>query len=578
MPVFVSYSERDQGPYSSLCIALESAGIEYWDPKKMRLGSSLKEQLKKAIAECDICIFLATRSSVESQWCLAEIGAFWGAGKRIILYKANPDIDETRLPPIFQGDLWTCNVRDLLHQTKEALSAENQVRISINRLITDSTLAFPLQLSMSGFAYPKPEWLSSEAEQYFTELAKAAFILLAVDRADSGCWGKTYLHRRKATGNDLSRARGSLTGTPIALLALGSYAAECKSVISDWVSHPLSETLAALVTRDGRYLRGEEVAQMGRMLTFEPLRHAAGGFLSALLISDPTPNDLKTLSLLCSSPPELIAYDRAIVSRALLQALSNNSFPIELRQQAAIRHGEILDSLVESGEAALTSSHIWADQYEYGIDTNFQWGTVLWVLNGIANTNFLPKQHKEFESILRKLLLARSAEDSTGENLLPKRLAYPFKKQGEHVFGSAVALLAWRTLELLHFNDTLQNNKQAGWQSQRMVNRFLNAPSDILEIPAKYAEGEPEALEGYLGWAGLCLAAASLGIRIQLDDCHKVLGLTQRLNAAIDNPHDKQQLTTILQLINEADLLQPSTATSVAQAVSQITSLYRAIE
>ncbi len=118
---------------------------------------------------------------------MAEIGAFWGAGKRIILYKANPDIDAARLPPIFQGDLWTCNVRDLLYQTNEALSAGDQTRTSINRLIAGSTLTLPPQLSMSGFAYPNPEWLSSEAEQYFTELAKGALILLAVDRTDSGC-------------------------------------------------------------------------------------------------------------------------------------------------------------------------------------------------------------------------------------------------------------------------------------------------------------------------------------------------------------------------------------------------------
>jgi hypothetical protein len=577
MPVFISYSEKDQGPYSSLCMVLESEGIEYWDPKKMKLGSSLKEQLREAIAQCDLCIFLATRSSVESQWCLAEIGAFWGAGKRIILYKANPDIDEARLPPIFQGDLWTCNVRDLLHQTKDALSAEDQTRISINRLITDNTFALPPQLTMSGFAFPKPEWLSNEAEQYFTEIAKGALLLLAVDRTDSGCWSKTYLHRRRATGNDLPLARGSLTGTPSGLLAFGSYGAECIQIISDWISHPLSETLAVVVTRDGRYLRGKEVAQMGRIATFEPLRHVAGGFLSAQLIGDPTPNDITTLRLLCTAPPEPIAYDRAIVSRALLQALFNSSFPVELRQQAAIKYEELLESLVDTARSALTSNIIWADQYEYGADTNNQWGTALWVLPNIAIKEFTPKPKKDLESILRRFLLAQSADDPAGKSLLPKKTNNALTEVGRHVFGSAIALLAWRTLELHSFSETEQSSNQAEWQAQRMVNRFLHASSDLLEIPARYAEDEPETLEGYLGWTGLCLAAASLGIRIKPVDCHKVLELTQQINAAIDSLPDKQD-ATILQLINDAGLLQPPIAISVAQAAAQIALFYRSIE
>lgn len=145
--------------------------------------------------------------------------------------------------------------------------------------------------------------------------------------------------------------------------------------------------------------------------------------------------------------------------------------------------------------------------------------------------------------------------------------------------GSAVALVAWRTLELRSFSDTSQNDKQADWQAQRMASRFLNASTDILETPAQYAEGEPEALEGYLGWAGLCLAAASLGVRILPDDCHKALELAHQLNAIIENSHShERQQTTFLQLINDTALLSPQVAESVARSVSQIALFYRLIE
>ena len=114
--IFISYSQRDQAPYSSLCLALENEKLAYWSSSSMKAGASLKDQLREAIAKCDACIFIATQRSIESKWCLAETGAFWGAGKQIILYKANPDID---LPPLFYGDLWTCDVREILQQVKE---------------------------------------------------------------------------------------------------------------------------------------------------------------------------------------------------------------------------------------------------------------------------------------------------------------------------------------------------------------------------------------------------------------------------------------------------------------------------
>ena len=288
MPVFISYSDNDLGPYSSLCIALESAGIDYWHPQTMIVGSSLKEQLREAIVQCDTCIFLATRSSIESKWCLTEIGAFWGVGKRVILYKANSDIDEDKLPPILQGDLWTCDVRELIRQTKLVLHIE-QERTNINKSITNNSSMPSPELSLSAFAYSEPDWLEYEVKQYFTDIGTAAFVLLALERTTSGCWSKTYLHRRKATGNDLPLSGGSLTGTPIALIALGSYGAECAQIIFDWVVSPLSETLAAIITEDGRYRRGQEVAQMGRIPTYEPLRHAAGGLLSSLLIGEHQP-------------------------------------------------------------------------------------------------------------------------------------------------------------------------------------------------------------------------------------------------------------------------------------------------
>lgn len=113
--VFISHSHKDEASYSSLCLALDSSGVSRWDVSKLKLGKSLSDGLRKAITECEICIFLATKRSINSSWCLAELGAFWGAKKKVIIYQAEPDIEKSDIPPQFQGDLWTSDARKLLN-------------------------------------------------------------------------------------------------------------------------------------------------------------------------------------------------------------------------------------------------------------------------------------------------------------------------------------------------------------------------------------------------------------------------------------------------------------------------------
>jgi hypothetical protein len=124
MAAFISHSQKDSGMFSALRAGLAGQGIKVWDPTSMEAGASLSEQLRETISGCDVCVFLATKSSVESGWCMAELGAFWGAGKRVIVFIADPAIDEAQLPPQLRGNLWTNNfdqvVRDVQKITLEA--------------------------------------------------------------------------------------------------------------------------------------------------------------------------------------------------------------------------------------------------------------------------------------------------------------------------------------------------------------------------------------------------------------------------------------------------------------------------
>jgi hypothetical protein len=106
MPIFISRSFDNKPEFQNVAHALEMRGVPFWNPSEVRAGASLREQLRTAVERCDACIFVATRSSIESAWCGAELGAFWGAGKPIVVYVAEASLPDSELPPIVQGDVY----------------------------------------------------------------------------------------------------------------------------------------------------------------------------------------------------------------------------------------------------------------------------------------------------------------------------------------------------------------------------------------------------------------------------------------------------------------------------------------
>jgi TIR domain len=114
MPAFISHSFKDEAVYSAICLAVDAAGAKRWDASTMSAGESLADQLRDAIRDCEVCVFIATRRSIESPWCLAELGAFWGAGKRVLLFMADPDLGDSMLPPQFKGNLRVSTAQELI--------------------------------------------------------------------------------------------------------------------------------------------------------------------------------------------------------------------------------------------------------------------------------------------------------------------------------------------------------------------------------------------------------------------------------------------------------------------------------
>ncbi|QKS31364.1 MAG: toll/interleukin-1 receptor domain-containing protein [Candidatus Accumulibacter similis] len=125
MKVFLSHSfqKEDRDKFDDLWAALEARGIPVWDPETMPAGLSLRDKLRAAIRDCSVCVFIATEGSLKSNWCAAELGAFWGLGKPVVVYLADPNVKPEALPEQFKGDLYTAQKPAVLRSVKAHLEA-----------------------------------------------------------------------------------------------------------------------------------------------------------------------------------------------------------------------------------------------------------------------------------------------------------------------------------------------------------------------------------------------------------------------------------------------------------------------
>lgn len=167
MPVFISYSHRDKAAYTMLCFALKSQHIEYWNTKTMRVGASLSAELREGIRKCEVCVFLATRHSIDSAWCSAELGAFWGAGIRVLVFITDPNLSEDHIPPQFKGDLWTPDVEEILRDVKAEISAAAERRLALSKAKDSEVTDKP------GEVAKKPRFVSDMTIEMFYEVIRA---------------------------------------------------------------------------------------------------------------------------------------------------------------------------------------------------------------------------------------------------------------------------------------------------------------------------------------------------------------------------------------------------------------------
>jgi hypothetical protein len=114
MTVFISHASGNKPEFENIAESLKRERISYWDPLTMSPGASLRDQLREAVLCCSACIFIATRESVASSWCLTELGAFWATRKPIVVHVAEPSLADEELPEILRGDMWERSIPRLM--------------------------------------------------------------------------------------------------------------------------------------------------------------------------------------------------------------------------------------------------------------------------------------------------------------------------------------------------------------------------------------------------------------------------------------------------------------------------------
>jgi CheY-like chemotaxis protein len=122
MSAFISHSFDNKPEFDNIVEALVQFGVPYWNPDDVKSGSSLRDQLRQAVECCGVCIFVATHRALGSSWCGAELGAFWGAGKPVIVYLADSSLKDDELPPIVHGDVWERRISRVAARAKELLT------------------------------------------------------------------------------------------------------------------------------------------------------------------------------------------------------------------------------------------------------------------------------------------------------------------------------------------------------------------------------------------------------------------------------------------------------------------------
>lgn len=260
--VFISYATKDEHRIKDFRSALDRDKISYWiDRDGMLPGDEVPKELRTAISACDCCVFVVTKQSVASKWCLVETAAFWGAGKRVIPY-----LLEHVKPTDFPGHLREVSGSDNSDFIRTAIRAVADDDGARGRVFGPDLAAVSHAFDLAAESYPKHRgFLASVVRMNLQSIARSL--------GD----GRFRIRSDTAEGPSLSAALQSLLDTIDLQNPCIAYATVRTEMDSFWFSP--STGRAYFDFNIGLLRRGISV----RRIVFVSDRYAVGDYRFAVL-------------------------------------------------------------------------------------------------------------------------------------------------------------------------------------------------------------------------------------------------------------------------------------------------------
>jgi len=90
--IFISYSSKDNTFVEKLVEVMKELKLPYWKaPEMIPVGSNYAKEIPRAIQDCDMCLFVVSKSSQESIWVEKEIDSVINYGKPILPIKIDDE-------------------------------------------------------------------------------------------------------------------------------------------------------------------------------------------------------------------------------------------------------------------------------------------------------------------------------------------------------------------------------------------------------------------------------------------------------------------------------------------------------
>lgn len=122
--VFISHSSRDEDIaramlellHNACNIPLKQMRCTSVDGARLEVGATVDEQVRAEVNAARLFIGLITPDSIQSNYVLFEIGARWGAGKKLAPLLAAGAGRELLKPPLSVLNALDCSVAGQMHQ------------------------------------------------------------------------------------------------------------------------------------------------------------------------------------------------------------------------------------------------------------------------------------------------------------------------------------------------------------------------------------------------------------------------------------------------------------------------------